>query len=223
MPNRKISKNGKVQKRKGKALINYGPSFHAQQRAVRVLLPWSWTTSLAEAAAGGGAFYSFAVNSAFDPNFTGVGAQPLGFDQYSALYGRYRVLGVRYRVLAGSRTAAPIRVGVYPSAQSTLPADVPAWPIQNQWAKVKMLGTNTGSNNVADIGSRINISAVMGVTQNEFITEHDFSALTSASPARLCYLHFWITCNTGVIAAVDFSMMFWMEVEFIQPVALSLS
>ncbi len=218
MKQQKKGKNGKV-----RSLLNYGPSMHAQQRAVRVLLPWSWTSNLAEAAAGAGASYSFAINSAFDPNFTGIGLQPLGFDQYSALYGRYRVLGVRYRLLVGTRTSTPIRTGVYPSAQSTLPADVAAWCVQNQWARTKMLGSNTGSDNIADISGKLDVSAVLGVTKQEFVTEHDFSALTSSSPARVAYLHFWINCVGGVVASVDYSMMLWMDVEFIQPVALSLS
>ena len=195
MPNKK-SKNGKA-KKKARALLNYGPSFHAQQAAVRVSLPWSWSSNLAEGVAGGGAYYSFAVNSAYDPNFTGLGAQPLGFDQYSALYSRYRVLAVSYDVIFGARSAIPIRVGLYPSAQSTLPADVNAWPVQNQYAKVDFLGPTTGGNNVARFRGKINLPAVLGITRQEHITEHDFVASTGASPARVAYLHIFTTSVAG--------------------------
>lgn len=37
--------------------------------------------------------YVFRGNSLFDPDVTGTGHQPLYFDQYSALYSKYRVLG----------------------------------------------------------------------------------------------------------------------------------
>lgn len=37
--------------------------------------------------------YIFRGNSLFDPNLTGTGHQPMYFDQYAALYSRYRVIG----------------------------------------------------------------------------------------------------------------------------------
>lgn len=41
------------------------------------------------------AAYVFRANSLFDPDFTGVGHQPRGFDQLMALYERYVVTGVK--------------------------------------------------------------------------------------------------------------------------------
>lgn len=38
--------------------------------------------------------------SIFDPDFTGVGHQPMGHDQWATLYGRYRVLGCSYEIHA---------------------------------------------------------------------------------------------------------------------------
>lgn len=42
--------------------------------------------------------YVFRGNSCFDPNYTGTGHQPLYFDQYSAIYNKYRVVGSSIRV-----------------------------------------------------------------------------------------------------------------------------
>lgn len=41
-----------------------------------------------------GSQYEFRLNSLFDPNLTGVGHQPQGFDQMAALYASYRVYKV---------------------------------------------------------------------------------------------------------------------------------
>lgn len=38
------------------------------------------------------------ANSLFDPDYAVGGHQPMGFDQYAALYGKYRVYGVAYRI-----------------------------------------------------------------------------------------------------------------------------
>lgn len=42
--------------------------------------------------------YTFKGNDVFDPNSTGVGHQPLYFDQYAAIYQKYRVFGSSIRV-----------------------------------------------------------------------------------------------------------------------------
>lgn len=56
-----------------------------------VKLPWTHVTSFAAAVS---ALQVYRANSLFDPDFTGVGTQPNYFDQYSALYNKYRVLAV---------------------------------------------------------------------------------------------------------------------------------
>lgn len=43
--------------------------------------------------------YLFSVNSAFDPDITGTGAQPRGFDQWATKYNRYQVKGLAYKIL----------------------------------------------------------------------------------------------------------------------------
>lgn len=49
--------------------------------------------------------YIFSANNAYDPNYTGVGHQPMGFDQYSTFYNRYTVMKAKmtcnYQVSSG--------------------------------------------------------------------------------------------------------------------------
>jgi len=45
-------------------------------------------------------------NSAFDPDYTGVGAQPWGFDNYSGLYNYYRCTSSTLKATFYTRTAA---------------------------------------------------------------------------------------------------------------------
>ena len=45
----------------------------------------------------------FNLNSLYDPDRTGVGHQPRGFDQIKTLYNRYRVYGCAYKVSAQLR------------------------------------------------------------------------------------------------------------------------
>lgn len=46
--------------------------------------------------------YVFRANSLFDPDYTGVGHQPLGYDEWGAFYQKYCVLGSRITVIVNT-------------------------------------------------------------------------------------------------------------------------
>lgn len=50
--------------------------------------------------------YSYRANSLYDPNLTGVGHQPMGFDQLAAKYNHYLVLGSRIKITHICRATA---------------------------------------------------------------------------------------------------------------------
>lgn len=55
------------------------------------------TINPAIGAAGG---WAFSANGLFDPNITGTGHQPMGFDQLMAFYNHYEVIGARIKMTA---------------------------------------------------------------------------------------------------------------------------
>lgn len=190
-----------------------------------VTLPYAAAAILTESAAQLGDYRTFVLNNIFDPDFTGGGLQPLGLDQYAQFYGRYRVIRCRYEVTFASRTAGePIIVGLHCSAQSTLPAVSIAWAVQpfksNQFG---LISGPTGGPSVKKLGGSAPISDVLGVTKNEYMTEMDFAAAIASSPARQAYLHLWIRSITGTVGTCHVFIRLFYDVEFSQPVALSLS
>lgn len=192
---------------------------------MRVFLPYSQQGILTEAAAQLGNAYTFALNSAFDPDFSGGGLQPLGLDQFAQFYGRYRVKNVMVEVTFGARTAGePINVGMYASAQSTLPAQAVAWRVQpTPTTQYKMIAGATGGSCVQVFKASIDIARVLGVTDQEYQTDMDFQALFTNSPARLAYLHIWVQSITGTVGTVHWAVRLKMDTELSQPVSLSLS
>lgn len=51
-----------------------------------VKLPYVENIQLSSGLSGAPGFYVFRMNSCYDPNKSGTGYQPTGFDQYSVLY-----------------------------------------------------------------------------------------------------------------------------------------
>lgn len=62
------------------------------------------------------AFYLFSCNNLYDPDYTGTGHQPMYFDQLTALYDHYCVIGSKISVtfnLVTGATYTPEAVGIY--------------------------------------------------------------------------------------------------------------
>lgn len=50
-----------------------------------------------DAPVGAAGYYVFAANGMYDPNITGTGHQPMGFDQMSEFYNHYEVIGAKIK------------------------------------------------------------------------------------------------------------------------------
>ena len=64
----------------------------------------------------------FQANSCYDPDFSGSGHQPMGFDQWMALYSRYRVHASTIRVTTINKSTTVSTLPdcvVYPTTQTT--------------------------------------------------------------------------------------------------------
>lgn len=73
---------------------------------------------LAVLSAQSGALYVFAGNDCYDPDVTGTGHQPLGYDQWSAFYSRYRVTSSNIEVKL-QRTSEACEFVVCPTPDTT--------------------------------------------------------------------------------------------------------
>lgn len=161
-----------------------------------VAFPYPVQPLLSEASPGVGFAWSFRVNSLFDPDFTGTGVQPLGFDQFSALYGRYAVIHSKYEVTFANTTSLPVRIGFFLSPQSTVPSAAATWSAQ-PFSKSTSLGAVGSGRDVIVLSGSTNLFTELGVTQRQYQDEADFSATTSANPLRVLYLHVFAHAMTA--------------------------
>lgn len=91
----------------------------------------------------------FRGNSLYDPDYTGTGSQPVGFDEWMQFYKYYRVFSssITVRVLDNSSTAAAAQweLCVIPSFLPTdFAATDPQVAAQNPFSKFRLIGTHTG-------------------------------------------------------------------------------
>jgi len=138
-------------------------------------MPMRYVESVTVVAATGAlGIYQWRTNSLFDPNFTGTGHQPYGFDQMKTYYASYLVTSSKISAECLSSAVVICLAGVMTSAESSTgitTADGYMEPGKGQ-------GGLLYSNSTRGFESRWSLAA---------IADHDpadYSALISASPAN---------------------------------------
>jgi hypothetical protein len=131
---------------------------------------------------GSQAEYVYRLNSLFDPDQTGVGGQPDGFDQLKALYGRYRVIAVDVEVqCAGQSANGLLAIAPSDTAGGFLSAEEIAGL---RYAKAAAF---TATQN-AKVAARYHIGKLLGYSDEAMLGNSNVEAAISGNPSFQQYL-----------------------------------
>lgn len=141
---------------------------------------------------------TYLVNSAYDPNFSGVGAQPVAYDQWSNFYNRYMIDTGSLDVLLVNRSGSPIVCGVMLDIDSSVPTALNTF-LNNPRTRYNVLPSN------AQIPARFfmpfNVSSVYGIPKIkaniEEWTGQTGNIGTGTDPARGLYAHVFVSNVDG--------------------------
>lgn len=171
------------------------------------------------ASTGGQQIYN--LNSLFDPDRTGTGHQPYGFDQMAALYNRYRVLRTGYRIVVSA--SSPFGLLVLPlngllSAAITTAATF-ATAAENPRAKVWQVGP-TGNSKI--ISGNISLNDLNGCLLEEYLADDRFESQVAASPSEIIVLYIgYINSSAAATIGVYYTVELFFEVDFHDPISLA--
>lgn len=156
------------------------------------------------AAAGSQTEYVYRLNSIFDPDFTGVGGQPDGYDLWSPMYAQYRVVACDVEVMAAALAGSAL-VSMAPSASSGsfLSAEELAG-----FAHARSSVANL-SGQVAKLKYRYRMSALGGLGDASLLSESDWAAAIGGNPNQTQYLH--VAAETS--GTTD-SVMVWTKLTY---------
>lgn len=162
------------------------------------------------------AFHTMSINNLYDPNISGTGYQPIGFDQMAAFWQNYRVLSARIR-LEVFPTTATATIGFYPSGFSSLPADWNAWTVQPHAAVV-----TTSTTMPRRVSRLVKPWLVLGIKKANYMGENDYLSSATGGPLRPVYLHMFAK-SSGVATSVSTRIYLEYTVLASQPIALGMS
>lgn len=176
---------------------------------------------LTEPALLGGANYTYSLNGLFDPNITGVGGQPVGFDPIMVMFLAYRVIETRFEITAANRTANSFAFGYSINQTNALPNNPSAWLVDPKSTCVQV-GSVAGNRGMVKIDRTVRPWEQLGIPMIQYRSNREYTGSALANPSIQPYLIVWGTGNTAV-ADFDIIIRLSYRVEFLNPILQALS
>jgi len=165
--------------------------------------------------------YVLGANGLYDPNITGIGHQPVGFDQMMVFYDHYVVANCKCTVsfLNASTTNAPqvalsLNSTASPVSDPTILAE--SGFVVRDW--LNLLGTN---DSIKTMSLTCNISKFNGVPKTR--DNPELWGTIASNPSEMSYFNLSIYDVSGGTSTVRFQFMLEFDVWFIEPRKITIS
>lgn len=155
--------------------------------------------------AGAPATYVFSANGMYDPNISGAGHQPRGFDQMMSLYDHFTVIKSKCIVtfMKGASQNTSVITCISLRDTSTVEASMQDY-IES---RNTTFGSLVGAGNATRVLKK-NFSAKQFLGRPHPLSEDDLRGTTSGNPTEQAYFHLAVAPTYGVdTAAVDVSVL----------------
>ncbi len=135
-----------------------------------------------------GGQYVYKLNGMFDPDTTGTGHQPYGFDQMLNLYQRYCVIRTKYRIEAGPSSDRLLVGAVAASTVTTTVTNLATFDLAAESPHSTVKALSFGGGPPAVIQRSIATNTILGVTKSQMLADDLFQGTTSTDPTNLTVL-----------------------------------
>lgn len=153
----------------------------------------------------------FRLNSVYDPDYTGVGGQPMGFDQLAGLYNKFTVYGCKARITCTQAGSIPTTCVMAPQKVVTYGS---ATPDELQERRLSVSKHCTTERPVT-LTRYYPMSGLFGIPKKDIIgDEGDFAGSSSASPAKNFYLLVGqqpVDSTSGTIVYFDIELTYYLK------------
>lgn len=165
---------------------------------------------------GANGVYSFRCNSLFDPNYTGSGHQPYGYDTLSTLYARYMVTGAKCTASAyPGEQFQGFGLGIKVSDEPALNSADPVAIQEQPQYRYKLFGNGTR----APIPSVSKGWSLRKMVTRQKMNDEKYSATVDASPQDSWFFHVNLFPLNGVtdLSAMTLNIRITYRARFFEP------
>lgn len=138
------------------------------------------------------------LNGLYDPYYTGAGHQPYGYDQVFALYNKYRVERVSYRVTITTPGAAADMIcaaSVSPGSSASIAGIAPAGPLE--WPNSTHGHLSSAGSRICVLTGTIDLHTLVGVAKAKYDADDTYCGTVGANPSQLALLSFAVGSYSG--------------------------
>lgn len=166
--------------------------------------------------------YVFSANGAYDPDITGTGGQPMGFDQMMAYYNHYTVLRSRIRVIAvNTSTTIMPTFGLYVSGATTVTSVIEQL-VENgdcEFVWLKYAGMNGCS---CTLTRSIDCAKFQGI--DDVLDDPNMRGDGASNPTEQSYFHLttWNSVSATQVTS-NFQAVIEFDIMFTEPRKATLS
>jgi len=164
--------------------------------------------------------YVFRANSGYDPNQTGTGAQPAGWDNLLTFYDAHFSPGSRIVITVINSSTTPVQFGVAPTISASGLASFDQLKIYNRGAVFGFVdGTTRGSSSVKSIAKSVSVLSFYGQPY-----DRDFQARGQATPSRQLFWTIAFQSSDQTTALnINFQVEILYDYIFSDPIPVFLS
>ena len=166
--------------------------------------------------------YLFSGNSPYDPDVTGVGFQPTGYDQWSAFYRFYYCSGSSIRIaLMNLDSTKLLRWGVVPGTNQLSTGDLATMdPIEWPYCKYRDAGPLSSSKSYTRLKSYMSTKKIYGYRT---ATNNNFIASVTGNPTNIWYWNLFVNTPSLASSNITLSLTITYYVTFFGRQEISIS
>ncbi len=200
----------------GVATVVYEPWFPIFPASITRKLRYSQTVALSTTAGAITSTQVFRANDLYDPDFSGTGHQPMGFDQMMVWYNHFAVRRAKIIVNFKNTTASPptvcIRVDADSSAITVVERIIELGACVQECLEVK---GSYGANKQLSLS--VDICKLQGVNPSALTADANLRGTSAASPAEVSYFHLTMWDTTATTGSCEADVIMEQEAIFFEP------
>lgn len=198
--------------------ISRGPTGFPESMETRV--NYSQTYASGNIAYNGCDDYLFRLNSVYDPDYSGTGHQPMGRDEYTTLYSKYKVISTHVSVAYSYISPYGMVSAIIPNGDVN-PLTTLTKALEMPHTTMKICNGNCPD---VKLSKTFSLPELCGVTRTRYMSDDIYGAVSSNNPPEDIILHV-VTSSPGAPLSWNytFTIKLTYRVIFYDPVPLGQS
>lgn len=155
------------------------------------------------------------LNSIYDPNLTGTGHKPYGFDQLlgfpnatpptQGLYNRYRVISCSYNIFASPGAGQNIQITALPANESVSTVSGLNGSALREQPRARYISQTTGAP-LKLLKGKVYLPSLVGRTKSQYMADDRYQAMYNENPLEAAILNIYLnelSDSSGIITPVQ--------------------